>query len=87
MLTWGELLKICRKSRGLTQVQLAERTLTTQATITAIETGRYIPHVDKYSEMLEACGYELGIREKRNSYTVEEMINFMEKADEVSNID
>ena len=86
-MTWGELLRICRKNRGLTQSQLAERTLTTQATITAIETGRYIPRVDKYSEILEACGYELGIREKRSSYTIEEMVNLMEKADEISNID
>ncbi len=82
MMTWGELLRICRKNRGLTQSQLAEKAHTTQATITAIETGRYIPHLDKYSELLEVCGYELGVREKRNSYTIEEMISIMEKGHE-----
>lgn len=79
MLKYGELLKLCRQIAGLKQADLEARTFVSQGQISAYETGKAIPRIDIFSDLIEACGYEIGVREKRDSYTVEEMMKFMEE--------
>lgn len=79
MMSYGELLRICRKRAGFTQFELANRAYTNQGLVSAYETGRQTPKIDIYSDLLAACGYELGIREKKDTVTIEEMMKFMEE--------
>ena len=62
----GEIVKVCRESAGLTQTQLAWKVDSSQSYISAIEKGKVCPTVDLYDRILDACGYELGYREKLN---------------------
>ena len=48
-----------RERAGLSQAELAERTGTSQATISAYETGRKQPSVDTLSRLLAATGRRL----------------------------
>lgn len=80
MTRYGELIKACRKVRNMTQTELAKVTYNTQAQISSYECGKIIPRMDVFENLIEACGYELGIREKKDAYTEEEIVNFMEKS-------
>ena len=56
---YGSLLLEARRSRGLTQVELAEVSGVEQANISAIERGHRVPSVSTFHRLLHACGYEL----------------------------
>lgn len=48
-----------RRSAGLTQRQLAERSGIPQPTIARIESGKQMPRADTLDRLLRACGWEL----------------------------
>lgn len=80
MTRYGELIKACRKVRNMTQTELAKVTYNTQAQISSYECGKIIPRMDVFENIIEACGYELGIREKKDTYTAEDMVRMMERS-------
>lgn len=63
---YAEMLFIARTKAGLSQQALSNkiRTLNTQM-IGRYENAKVIPRVDKWEKWLEACGYEMVIREKK----------------------
>lgn len=56
------LIRIARRRAGLTQEALARRAATSQAAISAYESGRRSPSVATLSRILEAAGFELRMR-------------------------
>lgn len=56
------LLGIARRARGLTQVELAAISGTSQATLSQYERGQKSPSVKVASRILEAMGYEFTVR-------------------------
>ena len=56
---YGALVADARRSRGLTQTQLAEISGVEQANISAIERGHRMPTAATLHRLLHACGYEL----------------------------
>ncbi len=80
MIRYGELLQVCRQSKHMTQEELAKKTYTTQSMISSYESGRIIPRITVFAELLEACGYEIGVREKKDAYTADEVIKIIERS-------
>ena len=56
------LIRIARRQSGLSQEELARRAATSQAAISAYESGRRSPSVATLSRILEAAGFELRMR-------------------------
>ena len=56
------LIRIARRKAGLTQQGLAIRANTSQAAISAYESGRRSPSVETLSRILGAAGFELRMR-------------------------
>lgn len=56
------LIRIARRQAGLTQQALADRAGTSQAAISAYESGRRSPSVDTLCRLLGAVGYEVRMR-------------------------
>lgn len=56
------LIRIARRRAGLTQVELARRAGTSQAAVSAYESGRRSPSVDTLCRILAAAGSELRMR-------------------------
>src|SRR5688500_2664451 len=54
-------LREARQRAGLTQSELARRTRTSQATVSAYESGRKRPSVDTLSRLLAAAGSQLTV--------------------------
>lgn len=54
-------LRNARRRAGLSQAALADRTGTSQATISAYESGRKQPSVDTLSRLLSATGLRLAV--------------------------
>ena len=54
-------LRDAREKAGLSQTALAERTGTSQATISAYESGRKQPSVDTLTRLLAALGQQLAV--------------------------
>jgi transcriptional regulator with XRE-family HTH domain len=55
----GKKIKILRKTRGLTQEQLAEKLNIKRATISNYEIGRRSPHIKELEAIAEALGVNL----------------------------
>ncbi len=55
----GQKIKILRKTRGLTQQQLAEKLKVKRATISNYEIGRRSPHIKELEAISEALGVNL----------------------------
>lgn len=55
----GQKIKILRKTRGLTQQQLAEKLRVKRATISNYEIGRRSPHIKELEDIAEALGVNL----------------------------
>lgn len=55
----GKKIKILRKTRGLTQEQLAEKLNVKRATISNYEIGRRSPHIKELEEISKALGVNL----------------------------
>lgn len=63
MSTWaGNLIRLARHDRGLSQRELARRAGTSQATISAYEAGRKSPNLDTLKRIIRAAGLDLRIR-------------------------
>ena len=58
----NHLVREARRRAGLTQTELAERTGTTQSAIARLERGVGRPTMQRISELVEACGFELQVR-------------------------
>jgi transcriptional regulator with XRE-family HTH domain len=56
------LLEVARRASGLTQAQLAARSGTSQATLSAYERGLKSPTLKVAARILEAAGYDLNLR-------------------------
>ena len=55
----GKKIRILRKTRGLTQEQLAEKLNVKRATISNYEIGRRSPHIKDLEDIAEALGVNL----------------------------
>ena len=63
MSSWaGNLIKIARMQAGLSQRELASRAGTSQATVSAYESGRKSPTLDTLSRLVRAAGLDLRIQ-------------------------
>ena len=56
------LIHMARRQAGLTQQELAGRAATSQAAISAYESGRRSPSVDTLARILAATGFDLRMR-------------------------
>ena len=61
----GELIKALRTGAGLTKVELAKRIGRTPRTIYYWECGKVCPNVDYLVKVMQATGYEMLIRRKK----------------------
>jgi len=55
------LVAYARRSVGLSQRQLAERSGVPQPAIARIESRRTLPRIDTLSRLLRACGFQIGL--------------------------
>ena len=55
----GKKIRILRRTRGLTQEQLAEKLNVKRATISNYEIGRRSPHIKELEDISEALGVNL----------------------------
>lgn len=55
-------IRIVRERAGLTQALLAQRAGTSQATLSAYESGRKQPSIETLTRLLAACGSRLDVR-------------------------
>jgi transcriptional regulator with XRE-family HTH domain len=56
------LIRMARRQAGMTQKSLAERAGTSQAAMSAYESGRRSPSVDTLCRVLGAAGFEVRMR-------------------------
>jgi transcriptional regulator with XRE-family HTH domain len=56
------MIRMARRGAGLTQAELAARAATSQAAISAYESGRRSPSVETLTRVLDAAGCELRMR-------------------------
>jgi len=61
----AEWVNGARRSAGLTQRQLSERSGVPQPTIARIESGKQMPRADTLDRILRACGWELDMTLRR----------------------
>ncbi|MGH2806867.1 MAG: helix-turn-helix transcriptional regulator [Actinomycetota bacterium] len=63
MNSWGgNLIRLARRTAGISQRELARRARTSQATLSAYETGRKSPTLDTLNRIVRAAGQDLRIR-------------------------
>ena len=63
MSTWAaNLIKLARHDAGLSQRELALRARTSQATLSAYETGRKSPSLETLTRIIRAAGQDLRIQ-------------------------
>jgi uncharacterized protein len=56
------LIRMARRDAGLTQVELASRAKTSQAAVSAYESGRRSPSVETLCRVLAGAGFEVRMR-------------------------
>ena len=56
------LVRRARREAGLSQAELAQRANTSQAAVSAYESGKRSPSVDTLTRLLTAAGFELRMR-------------------------
>lgn len=61
MKTAGEILKECRKYRGVSQTDLARRSGVSHPTISMVENGRKNPSWATFTALLDALGYQVKV--------------------------
>src|SRR5439155_9279562 len=57
----NHLVREARKRAGLTQAELAARVGTTQSAIARLERGKTTPTLQRISDLVRACGFDLTI--------------------------
>lgn len=61
--TWaGDLIRLARRERGLSQRELARKAATSQAAIAAYESGRRSPSLETLARIVRSAGLDLRIR-------------------------
>ena len=55
----GQLLRHMRKSRGMTLAELGEKTGHAGSTISQWETGRRIPTIETFDQLIKALGADI----------------------------
>src|SRR5438876_686195 len=63
----GAELRRARRRARLTQTELADRAATSQATVSAYESGRKQPTVDTFGRLLAASGARLAVEPSRRT--------------------
>ncbi len=58
----NHLIAEARKRAVLTQAELASRVGTTQSAIARLERGRTVPTLERITQLVRACGFELEVR-------------------------
>lgn len=61
---YDKLLRSCRTKAGLTQRQLAKKAGISIVSVYNYENYKTIPTLDRIEAFLNACGFELEVREK-----------------------
>ena len=79
---FGELIRTIRKKKGMTQVELAKRSLTTQKSISRIETGKDNASFITVLSIFSALGEEVALKEEGVSLTEIYRVNHDEKENE-----
>lgn len=82
----GIQLKAARERVGLTQVELARRAGTSQATLSAYESGRKLPAVDTFARLLAATGSRLVVQSDRQAVLWPSRAQLAHAAQELSDV-
>lgn len=61
----GNIVKMLRQKHDMTQIELTEKSGITQAMASQYELGKAEPRVYTFEKMLNALGYELVVRRKK----------------------
>ena len=59
----GEIIRVCRKYRNMSQADLAEKTGVTKASISLWESGKNEPRFQMVAWCLEAMGFQFDLKE------------------------
>ena len=57
----SQFVREARRRAGLSQADLASRVGTTQSAVARLETGRSAPSLERITELVRACGFELEV--------------------------
>jgi transcriptional regulator with XRE-family HTH domain len=79
-------LRAARERVGMTQVELARRAGTSQATISAYESGRKLPAVDTFARLLSATGSRLVVQSDRQAVQWPSRTQLAHAAQELSDV-
>lgn len=56
------LVREARKRAGLTQADVAARAGTTQSAVARVESGTVSPSLERLTELVRACGFDIDVR-------------------------
>lgn len=68
MFDFAETMRQCRKFRGYTQRQLAKRSGINVTSINQYETGKTIPSIDRYVDIMNALGFDLTVTTRSETW-------------------
>ena len=76
----GMILRNIRKLKGLTQVEISDKLILADNTISNYETGYSTPTFDTIVKFLDICDFEIQFIDKNNNkvYTIEELSKEMD---------
>jgi len=57
----SQFVREARRRAGLSQADLAHRAGTTQSAVARLEAGRSAPSLERITELVRACGFELDV--------------------------
>jgi len=57
----SQFVREARRRAGLSQADLASRAGTTQSAVARLETGRSAPSLERITELVRACGFDLDV--------------------------
>lgn len=58
----SQFVREARRRAGLSQAEVASRAGTTQSAIARLEAGRSAPSLERITELVRACGFDLEVR-------------------------
>lgn len=58
----SQFVREARRRVGLSQADVADRAGTTQSAIARLESGRSAPSLERITELVRACGFDLEVR-------------------------
>ena len=63
----GELIRTCRKARGMTQTEVERIAMTSKGLISTYEVNGKLPRLDTLELIMSAMGYDIEIVAKDNT--------------------